>query len=635
MEFADENVPTLLVQCGRAAARLARDELYVALNQDFTRLLRSLFRREQPMTLRGLWDRSRYEEHIQIAFARCQTEGPQMVRGCRLQDDPAGRSFDLLFLSEPGKEEVLQILFEDQVARLHTEALDELHRLRSIIDLAPVLISIKDRQGVIRLTNRMFDVLNGPRAEEYVNRSVFEVFPREVAEHLWKNDLAVFHTGTMIEEEETVQHRDGSEHTYLTCKFPLMMSNGLITEVCAISIDITPRKYYEQQAFEAMRKAEEASRVKSDFLAHMSHEIRTPLTIIRGYADLIARKNAADPVSVRSWISSVVRASKQLELIINDILDLSKIEAGIVELNKQALDVHQILQELHQSFALRAQEKNLDFHVRILDGVPTMIVTDALRLRQVLDNLVSNALKFTEKGSVELVVELAPSPERNLQLWVRDTGIGISAEEQKKLFQPFVQADGSITRKYGGTGLGLTLARRLAQVLGGDVRIQRSEPHVGTEMLVIIPFDAYDSQAAPSPSTASAGADLDGSSLLKGRRLLLVEDADDIRELLRYILAQQGALVETVASGTEALERLSTRIFDMVLMDLQMPVLDGMQTMMAMRAWGFRGRIVAVTAHALQGEREKCLRAGFDGFLSKPLQMSELFNLIGKIMSAT
>jgi PAS domain S-box-containing protein len=631
-EFADEDVPTLLAQCGRPAARLARNGDYVALTHDFTRLLASMLQPQRPLTLQELWDKDCYEMRIQTAFARCQSEGPQMVRACRLKGDPARRSLDLLFLMEAGKDEVLQILFEDHTERLHSEAQDELQRLRSIIDLAPVLISIKDRHSIIRLTNRMFDVLDGPKAEDYVNRSVFDVFPRDVAERLWKNDLAVFHTGAMIEDEEKVRHRDGIEHTYLTYKFPLITSNGVITEVCAISIDITVRKYYEQQAFEAMRKAEEANRVKSDFLAHMSHEIRTPLTIIRGYADLIARKHEADPARIRTWINSVVRASQQLELIINDILDLSKVEAGVVELHKHPTDLQQLLQDLHHSFALRAQEKNINFHVIIRDQVPTMIVTDALRLRQVLDNLVSNALKFTEKGSVELVVELAPSSEPRLQLWVRDTGIGLSADEQKKLFQPFVQADGSITRKYGGTGLGLTLAKRLAELLGGDVGIHRSEPHVGTEMLVTIPLEEYQPQAASTDSDASAGSDADVRSILQGRRLLLVEDAEDIRELLRYILVQQGALVDTVVDGVEALDRINAEPFDLVLMDLQMPVLDGMHTMMTMRARDFRGCIVAVTAHALQGERERCLKAGFDGFLSKPLQLPELFNLIGQIM---
>jgi PAS domain S-box-containing protein len=633
VEFAEGEVPLLLAQSGRAGARLTRDERYLSVNKDFKTLLQTTLPRVLVNTLAELWETSSYQR-IKPAFADCQMQGPQMVRACRLQDDPFRRSFDLLLMSEPNTNSILQIFFEDGKDSGRDECRDELRRLRSIVHLAPVLISIKDRQGIIRLTNRLFGVLDGPEAEDYVSRSVFELFPREVAENLWKNDLAVFYKGEVIEVEECVRHRDGSEHTYLTYKFPLTHANGEITEVCAISTDITARKYYEQQAFEAVRKAEEANRVKSDFLAHMSHEIRTPLTVIRGYADLIARKTEAEQTTIRHWISSVMRASKQLELIINDILDLSKVEAGIVEIDKAPVDLHQLLHELHFSFALKAQEKNLDFRVHIHDAVPAIVVTDALRLRQVLDNLVSNALKFTDAGSVDISVELASDTSKpRLHLWVRDTGIGLSDEEQKKLFQPFIQADGSITRRFGGTGLGLVLAKRLAQLLGGDVRIHRSAPHAGTDMLVNIPVNELHQAPAPASTSTSVSLEVDSSQELRSRRLLIVEDAEDIRELLRYVLAQHGALVETAGSGEEALTQLAAYPFDLVLMDLQMPALDGMQTMKILRDRGFPGAVVAITAHALHGEREKCLKAGFDEFLSKPIHLPQVLNLIGNILA--
>jgi CheY-like chemotaxis protein/anti-sigma regulatory factor (Ser/Thr protein kinase) len=262
------------------------------------------------------------------------------------------------------------------------------------------------------------------------------------------------------------------------------------------------------------------------------------------------------------------------------------------------------------------------------------MVSDGLRLRQVLDNLVSNALKFTDQGSVRIVVDLAVSAKGpQLHIRVCDTGIGLSEEEQKKLFQPFVQADGSITRRYGGTGLGLVLARRLAQLLGGDVRIDRSAPQQGTDMLVIMPIGDMNQSPRPMAMPSVSCPDLDSSQKLCGRRLLIVEDAEDIRELLRYFLMQHGALMETACLGEEALARMEEQSFDGVLMDLQMPVLDGMQTMTAMRARGFRGVIVAVTAHTLQGEREKCLKAGFDEFLSKPIQLPQVLNLLEHLLA--
>ncbi|HYX37866.1 MAG TPA: ATP-binding protein [Oligoflexus sp.] len=408
-----------------------------------------------------------------------------------MHDDPCYRTFDLLLCMEPGTGFINQLLFERSTPAWTEELSDELRRLRAIVDLAPVLISIKDRQSMVRLTNRMFEVLDGPAAADYVNRSVFEVFPRDTAEHLWKNDLAVFHTAQVTEAEEVVRHRDGTMHTYLTFKYPLQQPDGKVVEVCAISTDITARKFYEQQALEAVQKAEDANRTKSEFLAYISHEIRTPLTVIHGYAELIARKAEAEPDSIRPWISHVMRASRQIEMIIKDLLDFSKIEAGAVELENTKVDLRQLLLELKNNFVLKAQEKNLNFEVQLGADAPSYIITDALRFRQVLDNLVSNALKFTERGSVDVVVQPAQmDPARYLEIWVRDTGIGLSEEDQKKLFQPFVQADGSITRKYGGTGLGLVLAKRLAHLLGGDVQIYRSTPGIGTDMLFTIRYEA-------------------------------------------------------------------------------------------------------------------------------------------------
>ncbi|HET9240030.1 MAG TPA: ATP-binding protein [Oligoflexus sp.] len=632
VEFEESDLPPLLGQSGRAGARLNAKEQYLAVNKDFSQLMQTIGPVFHGSTLADLWEPYTLSR-IQSGLIKSVHAGPQMVRSCALRSDPLRRLFDILFVSE-SEDTILQLLFSAVDAAEPQDTQDELRRLRAVIDLAPVLISIKDRHGIIRLTNRMFGILNGPEPEEYVNRSVFELFPPEIAAQLWKNDLAVISSGQMVEAEETVMHRDGSEHIYLTYKYPLLKKDGEVLEVCAISTDITARKYYEGKALEAMRKAEEANRVKSDFLAHMSHEIRTPLTVIRGYADIMARKTEADAGMMRPWISSVMRASKQLELIVNDILDLSKVEAGITEIAKSPVDLRLVLQELQQSFVLKALEKNLNLVVEVRDSVPALIKTDALRLRQVLDNLVSNALKFTEEGSVAITVETAAQSEQLLHIWVRDTGIGLSEDEQKKLFQPFVQADDSITRKYGGTGLGLVLARRLAQLLGGDVRIHRSAPQCGTDMLVIIATDDAREDASLIPAVVFSGGGLDPDQRLRGRSLLVVEDAPDIRELLRYFLLQHGAHVETASSGQDALACMKRRAFDGVLMDLQMPILDGMQTMKALRASGFEGVVMAVTAHALQGEREKCLQAGFDEFVTKPLQMPEVIEIIGNIIAS-
>ena len=405
--------------------------------------------------------------------------------------------------------------------------------------------------------------------------------------------------------------------------------------------DVTDRKLAE----EALRESEarktaiaesalEAARVKSEFLANMSHEIRTPMTAILGYTDLLSDPDACESERA-DYIETIRRNGEHLQRIINDILDLSKIEAGKMALERVACSPVQLVSEVASLMRPRAVGKGLALDVQFRGPLPARIHADPTRLRQILMNLVGNAVKFTETGDVAIVLRLADGV---LRFEVADTGIGITPEAQATLFTAFSQADASTTRRFGGTGLGLTISKRLAQMLGGDVAVQ-SAPGEGSTFVLTLetgPLDGVpmleDPIVAeirpPAPGTRSGPA-----RMHLGGRVLLAEDAPDSQQLISFYLRRAGILVETAEDGraacTAALAALvAGRPFDVILMDMQMPLLDGYGATARLRATGYVSPIVALTAHAMEGDREKCIRAGCDDFLAKPIDHDALIDTL-------
>jgi signal transduction histidine kinase/ActR/RegA family two-component response regulator len=386
----------------------------------------------------------------------------------------------------------------------------------------------------------------------------------------------------------------------------------------------------------AKSAAEAASRAKSEFLANMSHEIRTPMTSILGYADLMRdpSQNAADRLNCLE----VIRANgEHLLTIINDILDLSKIEAGKLQLSKVACSPSQILGEVTSLMRVRASEKGIVLNAANQGAVPTSIHTDPARLRQVLINLVGNAIKFTEAGAVNLVMRLDPGSGR-IVFDVTDTGIGMSASQIAMLFQPFVQADASASRRFGGTGLGLTISKRLTEMLGGRIEVH-SSPGSGSRFSVWIDPGPLEGVAQITDWHEALTADSRRAapppvSRLNGR-ILLVDDGPDIRRLLSAYLQHAGAQVELAENGRVGYEaalgaHLSGRSFDVILMDMQMPEMDGYAAAGRLRAQGYAGPIIALTAHAMAEDREKCLSAGCTDYLSKPVNRNELLKKVAR-----
>jgi PAS domain S-box-containing protein len=400
--------------------------------------------------------------------------------------------------------------------------------------------------------------------------------------------------------------------------------------------DVTARMMAELDRERAREAAEAASRAKSEFLANTSHEIRTPLTAILGYTDLLLDPDLA-PGERAAHVEAIRRNGEHLLAVMNDILDLSKIEAGKMTLEGVSCSPVVLVAELAELLRPRAEAQRLAFELAWGGPVPERITTDPTRLRQILLNLLSNALKFTERGAVRLRVALeeADGRGRRLRFDVSDTGIGMTPEQMDRLFQPFAQADASTTRRFGGSGLGLLITRRLANMLGGDVQVE-SVPGRGSVFTVTIdpgPLDGVrmlERPAAPLPMPAAPPA---AAPEPLACRVLVVEDGPDNQKLIAAILRKAGAEVTLAANGRAGCDLVRTaardgRPYDVVLMDMQMPVLDGYAATAELRRAGYRRPVIALTAHAMQGERERCLAAGCDDFVTKPINRVALVDTV-------
>lgn len=375
--------------------------------------------------------------------------------------------------------------------------------------------------------------------------------------------------------------------------------------------------------------AEAANSAKSSFLANMSHEIRTPLGAIMGFVNLL--KDTSIPRDeMDEYLAIVERNSQQLLRIIDDILDLSKVEAGLMEIESINVSLIQILKDIQTAYAVKAREKRIEFRVTPLTSLPDIIKTDPTRLRQILHNVIGNAIKFTAKGSVELRVSYL---DGKLELEVEDTGAGITPEQADKLFRPFAQADVSTTRKYGGSGLGLVLTRRLSEALGGEFNLKSSTAGKGSifavKLSVVVPVNTR----LVTPVQINHFGEHERPPL-QDMSILLVEDVPDNQKLISIMLKRAGANVEIANHGREGLAMVKQSHYNVILMDVQMPEMDGPTVVAQLRKEGFTLPVVAITAHASSEERARCLSAGFTEFLSKPLQPDQLIKLLGSFSSS-
>jgi len=419
--------------------------------------------------------------------------------------------------------------------------------------------------------------------------------------------------------------------------------------------DITERKRAEAALRQAMRSAEAGSRAKTEFLANMSHEVRTPMTAILGYAEQLLDANLPEQERTQA-INTIRRNAVYLLEILNDVLDLSKIEAGQLELEHVACSPAAVVLDVCTLLQHRAQEKGLGLRAEFPDPIPATIYTDPTRLRQILINLVGNAIKFTDRGVVRVVTRFVRPTDAGsavagrdrggplMQFDVIDSGIGIPPDRLARLFQPFSQADSSTSRRFGGTGLGLAISRRLARKLGGDVEIVATRPGAGTHIRVTVrsgPLQDVE-MIQPKPEELRPESPVPAPQPIQVRfegRLLLAEDGIDNQRLIAQILKRAGLTVAVAADGRSAFEQAITawrngEPFDVILMDMQMPEMDGYEATRLLRRYGYPGIIVALTAHALTHDREKCLAVGCNDYMSKPIERAALLELVRRHLAA-
>jgi PAS domain S-box-containing protein len=527
-----------------------------------------------------------------------------------------------------GTDNTARKLVEEEQKKSDQRLRDQQFYTRSLIEANIDAIMTTDPSGIITDVNKQMEALTDCTRDELIGAPFKNYFTDpERAEAAINRVLS---EKSVTDYELTARARDGKQTVVSYNATTFYDRNRTLQGVFAAARDVTERKRVEAELQQAKAAAESASRTKSDFLASMSHEIRTPMNAIMGIADLLA-KTALSPEQDK-YVQIFRRAGDNLLNLINDILDLSKVEASQLELERTGFSLKDHLEKVTEMVAARAHEKGLSLVCEIAPNVPNDLIGDPTRLRQVLLNLLGNAIKFTQSGEVSLRVapDANPSVPTALRFTVSDTGIGIPAEKLGRVFERFTQADSSTTRRFGGSGLGLTISKRLVELMGGRIWAE-SKVQEGSVFAFAAPFEIW---AAPHRLTdAPVGADSEPP--LRELRILLAEDSPDNCTITMAYLENTPYRVEIAETGAIACEKFKTGVYDLVLMDRQMPVMDGLTATRTIRAWErVNGRsptpIVALTASALKGDRETCLAAGCTAFLTKPIKQEVLLQAINE-----
>ncbi|WP_346287133.1 response regulator [Zoogloea sp.] len=534
--------------------------------------------------------------------------------------------------------------------RAITERLNALNLLETVTNASEDAIFAKDRQGRYLVLNRAASRFLGKPPHQVIGQDDRALFPPAQAEMLLAINARIVAEKLTTTHEEAVDTSSGPR-IFLATKGPLLNEDGTVLGTFGISRDITESKQVQDELARhrvrleslvaqrtaelgaAKEAAEAANIAKSVFLANMSHEIRTPLGAIAGLTHLI--RQAGLPHEQHERLDKLEMAGKHLLGVINAILDLSKIEAGKFFIDEAPVHPEALLADVASLIHDRARSKGLTLGTEC-GPMPHNLLGDPTRIRQALLNFAVNGIKFTEKGSVRISARVVEQSDHDalLRFEVADTGIGIAPEALARLFSAFEQADNSISRKYGGTGLGLALSRKLSQLMGGDAGAD-SQPGIGSTFWLSVRLRKSAQDASPQTPPAPGQAILELQRDHAGRHILLVEDEPVNREIGKLVLEDAGLTVHLAEDGEAALERISAQHFDLILMDMQMPRMDGLAATRAIRALpgGQQPPIVALTANAFAEDRMRCCDAGMDDFLSKPFEPEQFYSVILRWLS--
>jgi PAS domain S-box-containing protein len=507
-------------------------------------------------------------------------------------------------------------------------------RFRSMFEMGGVPSALMDARGRFKLINDQFCNMTGYSRSELLEKGFADITHQDdLDENIAEFKKLILRQKKSLHFEKRYIVKSGE--TIWALVDATLINDSAPEDVTSIAIiqDITTRKLAELAAEKAKKDSEEANQAKSEFLAFMSHEIRTPLGVILGFAEILRNKDINQNLR-DEFAETIHRNALELGSLIDDVLDLSKVEAGRVELSRDMVNLSELFRDIKGTFSLEAKRKNLEFNLTMDDHLPETILSDHKILRQILVNIVGNAVKYTEKGSVSISVSQQSMERTDSSLVVftiKDTGCGISASERSKLFKAFGQTRSKSSTKQQGTGLGLILSKKLAILLGGDVELKDSKPGQGSTFVVTINSGllSQDITSTSIPKTAAKEAPTEVIfKRLEGTQILVAEDTPDQALLIEFLLKDVGASVTVVNNGAGAVEKILSSQFDIILMDMQMPILDGFDATRLLRREGFKKPIIALTAQALKSDTERALEAGCNRHLSKPFTQDRLIQAI-------
>lgn len=533
----------------------------------------------------------------------------------------------------------VQSLLADLSAN-RSEMREQLHFTQELIEVLPFPVFYQDPKGCYLGVNNAWEKFFGLTKEQARGHLSDELFAGSPNETQFKRLLSNSNPVSLLQQvyELSIVDCTGKTHYVMYYRAVFTDANGIFAGTVGTFIDFSERKRAEERARTALvdkLSAESANKAKSAFLANMSHEIRTPLTAIIGFSETLLDADSTMEERVEA-INTIIRSGKHLLQIINDILDLSKIEAEKLSVEKLSVPIFPLLEDLRALASMQAADKGIRFTIDHVYPLPESIYSDPVRLKQILLNLVNNAIKFTNAGSVTIRVSYRKA-DSVVKFDVIDTGVGMSPEQIERLFTPFAQADTSTTRRFGGTGLGLYLSKLLAEKLGGTVDVT-SAPEQGSTFTATVSAGENEDlklvNEAPHKDASSASMKSIDRPLVTGH-ILLADDNFDNQRLISLYIKKMGASVDVAENGRIAVEKALTNKYDLVFMDIQMPIMDGLSATKQLRRTGYTGPIVALTANAMQEDAKRCLDAGCTEFLPKPIDQARFNDTVKRFLGAT